>query len=591
MNVQRLIEVAKGERHANYTHVVEKAKLYRALVTGKVDHLLQQIVRREDTELFEQRKRITKHITKAVCSNLIDPAYKVPRARYSVVLSSPDIAPDKMEVLRDRRATYYGTKSLDTWMKTRFIKLNAVDPNAFHVIEFDPFDANKENARPYPFEVPSEKALDYVYKNNLLEYLIVQGAVKFTEGGKTVTGEKYTLYGKDETVIMSQIAPQDAPQGVHEDGVAQMADDGTGYVRLKKKAFRIDFPLPHNANQVPAIRVGSFLDTETDDATAVSIIDRVTELLEKSIKINSELDLTMALMAHPFIVRWVEPCDAPQCINGTLADGSNCHTCGGTGKKKIPTTVAETMEFVIPKRMGESTLPDLSNMITFKTPPIEIAEFQQKYIDGLVDRCKRVMFSTDMFTKTEVAQTATGANIDLQNVYDFLSVIAEQYTAVWEFCINMIGKFIGIEKGLVASLTFPKDFKLKGYDELIADLKSAEDVGTPEIRRQINQDIVQILYADDEYAMAKYRTKDMFNPFSGMTQLEIMTILGSDIVRRRDKVFYANMGQIFDELEEQYATTEGGFYQMTRTKQKELIDAKVGELLAVLDNERPALTI
>lgn len=587
---KRLIEVVKGARHPFYTHVTDKAKKYRTLITGAgMDDLLRQFVRREDKDLFKQRVRLTKHVTKAVSNNLLDPVYKLTKARYQVVLEHDN--EDKLKVIMASRNHYWGTKSLDHWMRQRFIKLNATDPNAFHVIEFAPFDHTKENAAPYPFEVSSIKAVDYRYTNNTLDYLVVSGSVPVMEDGKKVEGLKLTAYLANETVILSQVESKGLPvKNVEE--IFQF--DEVYYVWIEKKVYRYNFPTPHNAGMVPAVRVGAFLDTETDDYTAVGLIDRVVEYLEKTIKINSELDLTMTLMAHPFMLRYVESCDAPGCMSGTLVDGSGqCPACNGTGNKKTPTTAAEVMEVKMPKRLDGEKLPALDDLLTFKTPPVEIAKFQDEYIEKICDKAKRLMYSADTMTRREVGMTATGENIDLQNVYDFLAVIAEQYSAVWEYVIKVMAKFTGTSEGLVAALVFPKDFKLKSYDELIQDLKSAQEVAAPEIRRQINADIVQTLYSDDPYALKRYKIKDLFNPFAGLSSAEIMLMMAGNLVLKRDKVLYANMGRIFDKLEVEAATAPvpADFYEMTKEKQKAAIEREVDIILQELASEAPQLTI
>ena len=57
--------------------------------------------------------------------------------------------------------------------------MNATDPNGFVVVEFKPFDNQRERAKPYPYEVTSHEAVDYKYENNVLQYLTVKTSFLF----------------------------------------------------------------------------------------------------------------------------------------------------------------------------------------------------------------------------------------------------------------------------------------------------------------------------------------------------------------------------------------------------------------------------
>ena len=106
-------------------------------------------------------------------------------------------------------------------MGERHIELNATDPNTFVVFEWDAFDNKRENLQPRPFEVSSSAAIDFRYHNKVLQYLTVKQTHwydtetnfnqpitaklrKQNEGKKE--GHKYTLYGKNRTYQLIQIA-------------------------------------------------------------------------------------------------------------------------------------------------------------------------------------------------------------------------------------------------------------------------------------------------------------------------------------------------------------------------------------------------
>ena len=185
--------VHKGFRHQWHERTLELSKLYRALVTGDgLDELLKQFVQRESDDDFAQRKALTTHIATTVTSNIMDVFYKVPRSNYQRILEHiGENGESKTIELEAKLAAFWGKKDLDTYMKSRWLKINATDPNAFIVVEFKPFDHTVERASPYPWEVTSEQAVDFEYQNNVLQHLAVQTHFKLAlKDGKETTADK-----------------------------------------------------------------------------------------------------------------------------------------------------------------------------------------------------------------------------------------------------------------------------------------------------------------------------------------------------------------------------------------------------------------
>ena len=73
-------------------------------------------------------------------------------------------------IVSEMSSGFYGTnelnsKGVDFWLRNRFLELTFTDPNAFVVIEWEAKELN-EVVEPYPYEVTSENAFYYKYKNN-----------------------------------------------------------------------------------------------------------------------------------------------------------------------------------------------------------------------------------------------------------------------------------------------------------------------------------------------------------------------------------------------------------------------------------------
>ena len=192
-------EVVKDNiRHADYTRVTTLAAKYFTYYSGEgLDDELQQFTPREEEELFTQRKAITKHIVTSVAWNVTSVEKKVPRSNGITKLIGYKTENDaKLKELTETLNKFWGDSTWDRYMEVRWIELNDIDPNTFVVFEWGDFNPVKELLQPYPFEVDSLQAIDYLYKNNILQYLTVLNNITMkdeTEGRKETKKAKNIL--------------------------------------------------------------------------------------------------------------------------------------------------------------------------------------------------------------------------------------------------------------------------------------------------------------------------------------------------------------------------------------------------------------
>ena len=564
-----------GSRHPFYGRATELADLYRKLVTGdNLSSLLRQFVLRESDEAFKQRERITSHVITTTVKNLMDVVKKVPRANYQRRLQAESTkSADEIELAL---STFWGDQSVDDYVKTRWVEMNGIDPNAFSVVEFDPFDNNVERAKPYPFEVSAHDAVDFKVDNNTLQYLISRShfAMPMKDAPNNI-GEKLTVYLKNQTFSLKERPERYGKQNLEiENGSFYYDAELPSIFRSGERLFDITYPTPHDLGHVPAKRFGYLRDMWTNGNTFVAPYDPSVPLLLKSIKVNSEMDLTMAFSAFPLRIEYAPKCDALDCFNGRTNDGTAiCSSCNGSGHKSV-TSAQEKLVLTLPKPGSE--MYDLEKLIAFKSPPVDILTFQQQYVEAMTAACKSAMFNSDIFTRQQVAETATSKRIDLDNVYDTLFDCALGMGSIWAFLVKTSAGFMSLDKGLVAELVFAKDFKMKGLADLLADLESANRSGAgPEVIRSIQNDIARLLYADDPLSLVRFTTKARINPFSGYSEKQIAISLSDANVPQRYKTLYLMLGVIFDELEAEAVSAGKDFYMYTPKEQKRLIDEKV----------------
>ena len=582
--------VRNNTRHEHYKRTVDLADKYYRFVTGDgLDKDMVQFVQREDATMFQQRKDITKHIIPTVVKNLMDVQYKVPRSNSltrKVEYEGNDQG-KKSEEFEDILSTFWGDKSFDDYMGIRMVELNNTDPNTFVITEFKDFDAAEEHLAPYPFESSSAMSVNYEIDNNILLWLIVKQMIKYTKevdndkDPKMIDGTRHTLYLPKGAIILEEFHSDDI--------LAQMPGDdvwytvgGKYYIRYKDRMYRLIEPKPYNLKEVPAKRVGWKRDLETGGDTYLAPFHDTIPLLEKTIKANSELDLTMALHAFPQKIMMGKRCNNPECNSGYVTeisesgkeDMQTCESCEGTGL--LPCTSAQEVLLLEPSDAREEQL-SIDDLVRYIAPPVDLIEFQDRYVEALTWKAKQTMFNSDIFTRQEVSETATGKNIDMQNVYDTLWPFAVKYADLWEFYVETISLLTDMNKGLVILFVFDKDFKMKTTSELYADLQKANESGADSFAIQdIQLDIARNIFANNPDDFQKYVVKQDFYPFAGKTKEEVMAIKSGANTSRFLKVLEENYSYIFDMIE----LEDPEFYLRDSKKQWVIITAKTNELMS-----------
>jgi uncharacterized protein (DUF1499 family) len=566
----KLIDIIKtGKRHQDYAYIVERTKAWRAIVSGAgLDEYMEQFMQRETDEQFKQRKRLTKQITSSVCKNVRDIEFKVPRSNsitrvVSTEASNAKDLADFNKILHE----FWGDSTLDDYMDIRWIELNDTDPNSFIVLEWQPFEKDK-HAVPYPFEIKSKEAIYYEYDNNKLQYVVAQ------------IGKNYTGYWPNETIKFEQITDEEVLRkiklGDGEETVMTSMTTGEDVtvIRIGDLYYEIYLPKPHNLGYVPAFQPGYMRDLATNGRTFLPPWWAAESVLMNLVKSKSELDLTIALHVFPQKITYAPKCQNKGCKDGELIDGSGkCGMCKGTGYV-IHTSSQDAIIIPMPRDANKETVFDLSQMVYYVYPPVDLVKFMDQYVKDLSKQALQFVYNSEIYSREQVAETATGRNIDMQAVYDTLYPLVKAMAKDWEFMVNTISDITEIE--VTASFTFSKDFKLKSIDGYYADLSLANTAGaSPYVKGAIEDDIARIVYAEDKPALAKYFTLKAFHPFPGDTPESIALKMTQSYTPEFYKVLYSVFGFVFDELERE----NPGFYELNRAAQYKLLQTKITNLI------------
>lgn len=566
--------VEKDVTHEDYERVTELAELYYKLKTGdNIESLLQQIETRTTDEEFDQIKKIYRSIIPSTLNSTKMPYLKASRKQPLVrqIDFDTDVEGKKTE-LESYIGKYWGTKSLEHYLEYAFVDYNYIDPNAFLITEFDAFDNNIEKASPYPFIADSEQAIMFEYKNEILEYLVVKLPIKFMDNGVERDGVKYTMYLGMDTIVFSQVA-----------GTAQIGE-ASDVVQVKSGYFAVFYYTPKN-EKVPAIRLGFLRDEETKGRTFVSVFHPVIGFLEKTLKIDSELDLSAAMVAFPQRYAYLSPCKNSGCMRGFMPDNSECPVCHGTGNEPFHKGTQDIITLTLPRDPAQ--MVDLEKLLIYKSPPIELLSWQREYLEYLKKSVHAMMFNADLYTREEVSITATEKILETDNMNDTLYPFARQYSAVWEFVVKDIATFTDLIDGLIVQHKFPNDFKFKPLTVLMSELKVAKDAGaSTSTIAAIEDDINEILYSDRPDALKEIRIKNAINPFRGYSESNIRFIIGNGNTTLYNRTLWENLESIFQDLE--LENENPWLYDLDMKLIIEKVKVKTDEYIAKISGEKQA---
>lgn len=563
----------------HYARRVALAKEYFEYYTGNLDAKLKRMLTRETEEEFANRVSLTSHITGAVINSVKMPFYKAARKRPMVknIDFLSEEAKKRTEDMEVFINSFNGDKSLDQYLEIMLTEYNFIDPNAFLIVEFQP-NTETEKAKPYPFIATSEQVIDYEFINGILDYLIIRLPIKFIQKEVETEGFKYTMYNGNETIVYEQV-------DIEYQGADKVVIDNKAYTQAIYQVRAEGDP-----DLIPAAKqFGYIMDPQTNFETYLSVFDCALPYLKKTLKINSENDQSMAMMAFPQRFMFEPPCVNEGCNKGQLPDGKRCPVCEGSGTIQVHKGAQDIISLALPKSPEE--MVDLEKMLVYKMPPIELLKYQREFIQELKNEVHSSIFNADVFTKSEVANpvTATEKILDYDNLNDTLYGFTRQYSQVWQMVVYFIGVFTeNIKQGDEVTIEhkFPFDLKMKSMNDLMVELKAAQDSNASIATiAAIEDDINEILYSDRPDELQRIRVQNDFNPFRGYQPEDIKYLISSGYVTKFNKILYSNYADIWNTLEREHL--DPWIYDMDEQKIFDLLTEKVNAIIATIDKETP----
>lgn len=609
-----LIQTIVGElRHPDYKHVVTIAEDFTTYATGNnIGKKLKQFNMRETEEAFKQRVALSQMNTPDIVNSVRKPLEKVPRTPANIFISwnGKDVksSNEKKEQLLEAGSKFWGDKSYEKYISKRLPELDSTDPNSFIVIEasgkYDPKIAGSKKLEPHPFEVNSAEAINYKYKNNVLQWLVVLNAgLMVDDKGVKHDSEVYYIYIDNETVKATEVHKTVISVYVEQGYVIIKSLDEIDIVKAEAKVlyqigedesksrFFVVEVFEHKIGMVPAKRVGTLTDPITRDRTSVPIINPAKSYFEKSIKTMSEFDLTNCLHVFPRLIQYSDACDGEfhgetriGCIAGKTPSGVNCKSCNGTGFK-THTSAQDAIHIRMPRDLND--IVSLEHVLVYKSPPIDLLKFQQEFaFDKLREAARSAVYNDNTTARTKVVKTATETEINLDDVYDTLKPFADNFSDFFVWGYTCIAAIRDLSQNLHIKHEFPSDFKFQPLSSLLSELELANKNGAAShVKKAINTKIVNKIYIDQPKEVLKIETKDKYFPFPGKTSEEINFILANGKTTKFYETLYSHFDLVFSDLEYESGLKNLDFYQMDESMQRVLIKVKVTQIIGELERQ------
>jgi hypothetical protein len=594
-------------KHADHERTMELARMYRAFATGEdLKYMLRRFDRRESEADFEQACRIAQQITKPIVSALMAPAKKVPAVR--PVIDRVDYGKETAEAvdLRDMLSEWYGGKSVTEYMGTLLDKSD-IDPNAFVILTFDPFDYWRDKPMVYPVHVGCENVWGFEYINGELAYLFLAFQIEYevkpgyVDGsGKEVPAEKangmrYVMYTADHHIVYEQIHKSKAPAGARkvlydQNGVPVTISGDTGvqfsmgnedpmyFLRNEAdEVFGVRF-YEQKSGRVPAFRLGCRPDALTDGRTCVNRWDEAEPYLKKSLKQVRELDLTTALHAFPQKLQYVSGCTAKGCNGGHMPSGEACETCKGDGFTTI-STAQDHITLRLPKKPDDPRF-ELSKLVHYVPLPVELIQQMRDIVKETRSDCFKAVYGSDLYGQNNVGKTYEEVIAMNQAMYDSLKPLADWWCETYMTITHVYANYHDFGQNLVVILKLPQGLGFETSATAFQAIKAARDAGASvTITANLDASAINILFRDDTDALKKVKVQARFDPYPGMSPDTVVSLISGGKASDRSAMMWTERATIFRKAESQF-TGDVTFYDVSETKQEEVINAIVDAMIA-----------
>lgn len=570
--------VSREEYHKNYKRTLTVAEDGYIFATG--DNIKGKItsVRKRETEAQkDQRVEITKPLP-AVSVEMIKKYFRKLRKTDGVKKENtwPNENKRAEQLLNENLADFYARQSAEEYLFDTLEDYTFLDPNSFLVVErYNIIDEQGRitAVKSYPVTFQAENVRNFLYERGLLQYLLIEYIREEKTKTRTAKLSEFRMYGSGWTLHAVEYEEQRPPLEGYEETTISIEKTS----RSRNFLFRI---YETGTVEVPAIRLGAYLDGQTKTETAITPMEPVKPLVESLINIGSLHDLTVFLHSITRRRELVEMCDYEDeetglsCEGGYLSKGNACPSCLGTGDKSIKSE-QDMIRITLPPNFAPEDIPDLSKLAHVETADVELLRWQQEKIDWLLKFIVYATMTRDAVTMAEVSRTATEMVLNNQEAYDKIQPYAQLYSQAYMLITRITTQYQETYEGFTTSHHFPDDYQFETEKELLGRLKEARDTNAPyEYIARLNHQLIRRQTRSMEEAK-RAKAWERWKPWPDATEEMLALVLADRQPQDRDRMLRENFHRIRTEIEEE---TSGLFYRMPYNAQEGIILTKIQQL-------------
>lgn len=513
--VQNLSEKLKKRRglidprdfSANYQTAVDIQQQIAIHAKSKVfpDALMKAKAPNETMQELQYRKDIYEPITKPYWDRALGTLNRIwAEQNYSIAWGSPEV-----KSYFTRQFPIY--KNILTYFKTIVTHYKINDPNAVLLVDVGEIpvmadedgtgikiDQSKELS-PLVKIIPSDKVLYFC----LDEYVFFKGD---DTSPVTVRGDK-----QENTGLVFYLLDTNTLWRIYQTG---SKSDYT---------FKIAEVYEHALGYLPAQRLGGkqLSESEGDDIIYESYFMAAIPNLNKALKLDSTLDISINKHAYPVKVYYEDDCSNPNCKGGKVAvyDPANvdamqdlstpamlkdCPICNGTGRSIGFSPFRDYIH--TPQKGFNSEQPITFPGFQYVSPNPEILAFNRDKIEA--DITKAFTFlnidvslkgNTGTGGQAGTSKTATQSKIDREELFSFLLILSEELFGSLQFAINAILQLrypTKLDTLALPVVNPPMTFEIRSLDELTAEIQGAQTSNAPDaVIRELLKEYVALRFS------------------------------------------------------------------------------------------------
>lgn len=513
----------------------EIRKFWTKVYTGEnQDEIVLRTYNSLSKKMKEQRIAITNTLSPYLCGKLVSEYRIVDRTDKlrDILRYESNNSKDIAELEERVRKNYYGDLGVNDFLRQYLLVYAIIDPNAFFLTNFYPFDAKKEKPYSYPTIIGSESIVDYRYTNNTLDYLAFK-EIKVDESEQEI--EIHYLYTKERNYKIEVSSSKNRTYTNFESNPSQVsiailkANQNILELSATKKDTRYILEVNEpKVNYVPAIQVGWNVCPINGIHVRLSAFNDAKYPFTEIIQSKSQYDVHMRLHGIAKELAYIPRCNGVKenkpCIDGKIGNDT-CHKCKGTGKMPLHRSEDDIITIELPFNK-DNTINDeiisLEKLHHYIEIPEHIIRLRREDLEIQEKRIALAMFNTNVFDKSQSsAKTATEAGLNYQSVYNGVEPYANKFAEVAVFIRHIIAEYADLNKDLVNELKFPDNYASESINELLAQRSAAVTSGaTVQIIRSIDDSIMHKQHIDDHINLQRLRSIEKLKPFFDKSEVE-----------------------------------------------------------------------